>query len=63
VNIPPTVVATSGAYRLTAHERIEGGWYGLIEAERIDGQAIDETEQAECHALLDLFESELGGNC
>jgi hypothetical protein len=63
MNIPCTVVATSGVYQLTAHERTDGGCYGLVEAERIDHAAISAAEQVECDLILDLFESEAWGNC
>jgi hypothetical protein len=62
MNIPALVIATSGIYRLTAHDQCQEG-YRAIEAERIDQGAMSGADRHECAAILDLYEDEVGGNC
>ncbi len=62
MNIPAKIIARNGTFELTAHN-LSDDEYGQVVAKRIDHQPLNGGDEAECNALIELFNEPAWGRC
>ena len=62
MNIPAKVIATNKTFELTAHQ-LSYEEYGQVTAARLDHKPMAGNDEAECHALIELFNEPAWGSC
>jgi hypothetical protein len=63
MNIPAKIIARNNTFELIAHSLTCDDEYSQVTATRIDHQPLNGKDEAECNALIDLFNDPAWGNC
>ena len=62
MNIPAKVIATNKTFELTAHQ-LSYEEYGQVTVTRLDHKPMAGNDEAECNALIELFNEPAWGSC